>query len=710
MTRLMIAGVGPHARRFYLPALAARRADLATAVELEAGRDAARRALSANGLAAEVVTVPRFEHEMPTEARAALDAAADRLRPAALIIATDPLSHRPYVLWALRRGMHVLLDKPVTARRDAVNSLAAARGIVADLDELLAAWRETRQRRPVVVSVCAHRRYHPGIEEALKVVADACRRTGCPVTDVHAHDAFGNRISTTVTENGTTTTTTHSVFVAVGLPRVGADLTHWRLWADLSSSNVVETRYLSGEAANEWQGRVETTGTRWLYTDRLGSIRLVANDAGAVIDTVDYDAFGVITYESVPGMTGRLGYAGYEVDAWAGMNRAGARYYEAATGRFFTRDPLGLAPDSNPYRYVGNSPTNETDPSGLISPTVQLLLAQAVADTALSGERVIANQAAVNKRERLSYGAPEGDSGSEWRAFLIREFESARANGRVDHEDIPRVQRQVDRVRGGTLTSAEQVDALLLVGYLREQKRKPEFLTPDPRRTAAPVFIQPRSHYLTDVDRSSHNIPPIDTIKNADPVEVWAQQHNARWRHNLDRQGEYVRSFYPDNVYEWWKDPVTNTGSMAASVPVMFYYTIGNGLDLLGHPLTDGLGWATSVAPGAVRAGKMAFGAGARSSLPDYYGPLPIARRATGRNQFVLSEGGARKTSGLHYRPRQQMPESRNDGVPVNVTRNNQPIPPLAEDRLALPEAMTIDQLLNGHYQAPGRKGVTITE
>src|SRR5207249_10261621 len=27
-------------------------------------------------------------------------------------------------------------------------------------------------------------------------------------------------------------------------------------------------------------------------------------------------------------------------------------------------DPLGLAPDSNPYRYVGNSPTNAVDPTG----------------------------------------------------------------------------------------------------------------------------------------------------------------------------------------------------------------------------------------------------------------------------------------------------------------------------------------------------------
>lgn len=55
---LMIAGVGPHARRFYLPAIAALGPRygirLVAALELESGRDAATRALAENGLLAEV--------------------------------------------------------------------------------------------------------------------------------------------------------------------------------------------------------------------------------------------------------------------------------------------------------------------------------------------------------------------------------------------------------------------------------------------------------------------------------------------------------------------------------------------------------------------------------------------------------------------------------------------------------------------------------
>lgn len=44
----------------------------------------------------------------------------------------------------------------------------------------------------------------------------------------------------------------------------------------------------------------------------------------------------------------------------------GGYMYDPTVGRWLSRDPIGFAAgDSNLYRYVGNSPTNETDPSGL---------------------------------------------------------------------------------------------------------------------------------------------------------------------------------------------------------------------------------------------------------------------------------------------------------------------------------------------------------
>ena len=45
-----------------------------------------------------------------------------------------------------------------------------------------------------------------------------------------------------------------------------------------------------------------------------------------------------------------------------------ARYYDPTTQRFLSQDPIGFASgDFNFYRYVGNSPGNFVDPSGLWS-------------------------------------------------------------------------------------------------------------------------------------------------------------------------------------------------------------------------------------------------------------------------------------------------------------------------------------------------------
>ena len=40
--------------------------------------------------------------------------------------------------------------------------------------------------------------------------------------------------------------------------------------------------------------------------------------------------------------------------------------YETQIGRFISEDPIGFDSDTNLYRYVGNDPTNYTDPSGLV--------------------------------------------------------------------------------------------------------------------------------------------------------------------------------------------------------------------------------------------------------------------------------------------------------------------------------------------------------
>jgi uncharacterized protein RhaS with RHS repeats len=47
------------------------------------------------------------------------------------------------------------------------------------------------------------------------------------------------------------------------------------------------------------------------------------------------------------------------------MYQVRARWYDPQLGRFVSEDPIGLGGGINTYAYVGNSPVNATDPSGL---------------------------------------------------------------------------------------------------------------------------------------------------------------------------------------------------------------------------------------------------------------------------------------------------------------------------------------------------------
>ena len=103
-----------------------------------------------------------------------------------------------------------------------------------------------------------------------------------------------------------------------------------------------------------------------VISDHLGSPRLVLDVAtGAVVQRMDYDEFGNITQDTNPGFQ-PFGFAGGIYDRDTGLTRFGARDYDAQTGRWTAKDPIGFAGgDTNLYGYVLNDPVNLIDPSGL---------------------------------------------------------------------------------------------------------------------------------------------------------------------------------------------------------------------------------------------------------------------------------------------------------------------------------------------------------
>ena len=150
---------------------------------------------------------------------------------------------------------------------------------------------------------------------------------------------------------------------------------HLRIEAELDGADSVVSRFVYGESPNVPEYMLRGGNTYRLLTDHLGSVRLVVNaDTGTVAQRIDYDSFGVVQTDTNPGFQ-PFGFAGGLYDPASGLVRFGARDYDAATGRWTAKDPIGFGGgDSNLYGYVGGNPVNATDPRGLLSERAKSLV------------------------------------------------------------------------------------------------------------------------------------------------------------------------------------------------------------------------------------------------------------------------------------------------------------------------------------------------
>ena len=91
-----------------------------------------------------------------------------------------------------------------------------------------------------------------------------------------------------------------------------------------------------------------------MLEDNQNSVRDVVNDAGTLIEHIAYSPFGQQTAQSSGSAVSLFGYTGTYTDPVTTFQLHGLRWYDPATQRWMTQDPLGLVAGMNPYRYCDN--------------------------------------------------------------------------------------------------------------------------------------------------------------------------------------------------------------------------------------------------------------------------------------------------------------------------------------------------------------------
>ena len=146
---------------------------------------------------------------------------------------------------------------------------------------------------------------------------------------------------------------------ALGLPSVSVE-----------RQDGADRRYYVHTPSGDLLYSVEPDGERRFYHyDERGNTLYVTGDSGAVLASYAYTPYGEVIAEqgSIENAFTFMGQRGVMREGDSDLYYARARYYDARTGRFLSRDAeRSFSPKrGNPYQYARGNPLMFTDPTGL---------------------------------------------------------------------------------------------------------------------------------------------------------------------------------------------------------------------------------------------------------------------------------------------------------------------------------------------------------
>ena len=167
----------------------------------------------------------------------------------------------------------------------------------------------------------------------------------------YAYDALGRRASTTTWEG-----TVRHVYDD-----------NWQVIADLDSNGNVLRSYVWGEGIDRLLAVKVGAKSYAALTDAQGTVWGLVGGDGEIVARWTYDAWGYVLSEEVtdPDLaTFRYRFQGREYSAVTGLTNFRMRWYDPGTGRWLSKDPIGLIGGMNLYAFCGDNSVCRSDPYG----------------------------------------------------------------------------------------------------------------------------------------------------------------------------------------------------------------------------------------------------------------------------------------------------------------------------------------------------------
>jgi len=163
----------------------------------------------------------------------------------------------------------------------------------------------------------------------------------------YSYNAIGNRIAKTVEG------------VTINFLYDGSNII-----AEYDSTNVLQANYLNGIGIDKNISKVINNNTYYYLYDGLGSVRELIDSSQIIQNRYDYRAFGEIISET-ENVANDYKFSSKRWDRESELYHYWARMYDPFSGRFISKDPLGMIDGTNLYMYALNNPVNLIDLGGM---------------------------------------------------------------------------------------------------------------------------------------------------------------------------------------------------------------------------------------------------------------------------------------------------------------------------------------------------------
>tara|TARA_Y100000590_G_scaffold307419_1_gene347059 strand:- start:1882 stop:3252 length:1371 start_codon:yes stop_codon:yes gene_type:complete len=187
---IALIGIGPHAKRIYIPFLKKYGIKPSLVVDLESNKSAVSEFLSENDISADLLFVNNSYKDLEKLPKSLTNEIKERVRNLNInkaIVATEPKSHKAYIKLFLDSNIDVLTDKPLTAPKGVIQSTSKSKKIFKDFLEIEK--KVVKSNQNLIIN--CQRRFHPGYLFIYNYLKEFIEKHQVPITYINLYHCDG---------------------------------------------------------------------------------------------------------------------------------------------------------------------------------------------------------------------------------------------------------------------------------------------------------------------------------------------------------------------------------------------------------------------------------------------------------------------------------------------------------------------------------------